>query len=526
MRNFRSIYLKSPFLCILLALILILALSFQLRRDEFDKVTGSDNLPASYHVLLTIQALRSSSVKNHFYLPTVTLGAENDKNIPWGRTTPTKTGDYVYTSFTPPGFLAPYAIFSIFSINPSIKSLAYFNAAVGAIASVLLYLFLFSLFSTQSNRPTEAAAASFFAVFVSIFSREALQSHGLVYWSQSLYQILLISTVWALSAYANAITDRERFFRSAVLCTLVFMGAWTEWTGYITGIGIFFLLRFYDPPSSQTRNGILVALFLALFITVLHYGLAIGFVRLILISLERSIGRGVAQGSFADLLDGYSISFGYYLLIVLATAVALIYVYINSRSSNFANKHQWRDTQRFLIIFVAALIPLLENIAMLQHASEWTFDRLKFVLPSSILVGSAFFIIRDFLFRTFLIIAVIYAAFSGFNDYREGINKFSDWINIDGQNTELVSRINSLVNVECAVILTTMDVRGYTNLIFNRGVYEFKSRDDGAELMQNRNACASIFVNAEPAYPGLPRFIDATIQMKDGDVVFLKAQSS
>jgi len=52
--------------------------------------TGAQNLEVTYHVLLTVTALNEDPVKNYWYLPTVSLGRELDKHIPWGATVPTK----------------------------------------------------------------------------------------------------------------------------------------------------------------------------------------------------------------------------------------------------------------------------------------------------------------------------------------------------------------------------------------------------------------------------------------------------
>jgi len=106
LRNFNNT-LRRPFFWSVFTLILLLIFSLSLRQQDFKRVTGAQNLEATYHVLLTVTALDESSAANHWYLPTVSLGGETNKHIPWGVTVPTKTGDYIYTSFTPPGFLAP-----------------------------------------------------------------------------------------------------------------------------------------------------------------------------------------------------------------------------------------------------------------------------------------------------------------------------------------------------------------------------------------------------------------------------------
>jgi len=108
-------------------------------------VVGAENLAATYHVLLTVNALDESPVENHWYLPTVSLGRELDKHIPWGAAIPTKTGDYIYISFTPPGFLVPYSWLNIFGLRPTVKNLACYNFVLGSLSASTLFLLLVSL---------------------------------------------------------------------------------------------------------------------------------------------------------------------------------------------------------------------------------------------------------------------------------------------------------------------------------------------------------------------------------------------
>jgi len=122
---------QKPFYLGIVAVCILLAISLLFRLHDFEKVTGSQNLEASYHVLITLNALNESDVTHHWYLPTISLGEEKDKHIAWGATIPTRTGDYVYTSFTPYGFLAPYFALKISGQNISLESLAFFNFVLG-----------------------------------------------------------------------------------------------------------------------------------------------------------------------------------------------------------------------------------------------------------------------------------------------------------------------------------------------------------------------------------------------------------
>lgn len=67
-----------------LVVLLMLVVSFFIRVGDFEKVPPAPNMEASYHVILTMSALKESPIVNHWFLPTVSLGGTLDKNIPWG----------------------------------------------------------------------------------------------------------------------------------------------------------------------------------------------------------------------------------------------------------------------------------------------------------------------------------------------------------------------------------------------------------------------------------------------------------
>jgi hypothetical protein len=206
-----------------LALIFFIAVSFSIRKNDFNKVTGVQNLEATYHALLTIKALKGSPIENHWLLPTVSLGQSRDKNISWGATVPTKVGDYVYTSFTPPGFLAPYIVFNAFSIEASERNIARFNFILGSLVSLVLYALLIKVLEMSGYSRQIAVAGAVLGTTISIFSKEVLQSHGLVYWSHSLYQLILVTGLYLLFAYLNADSDRNGNKYAACLVAAVFL---------------------------------------------------------------------------------------------------------------------------------------------------------------------------------------------------------------------------------------------------------------------------------------------------------------
>ncbi|MGQ0286873.1 hypothetical protein ACT2CV_06685 [Pasteurellaceae bacterium 22721_9_1] len=263
----------------LLIVMLLLIFSFILRKNDFNNVVGSANIEATYHTLLTVQALQKNTADHHYFLPTVSLGKERDKHIAWGATVPTEKGDYIYTSFTSPGFLAPYAIFSFFSIEPTEKNLAYLNFAIGAFVSVVLYLLLFRSLIVLGYKNSQAIGGAIIGCIISIFSKEVLQSHGVIYWVHSFYQLIFILGLYFLFLYLTASDDKKSSIYEKLLIVFVGIGALTEWTGYIFSLGLILLFWFGKALNCENRKlaiKLLITTLMAGFLTIAHYSFAVG----------------------------------------------------------------------------------------------------------------------------------------------------------------------------------------------------------------------------------------------------------
>lgn len=129
----------------IIGLMVMIIISVVIKERDLEESLGAQNLEATYHVLLTVEALRQNPIRDHWLLPTVTLGQEGDAFVPWGSTSPTKSGDYIYTSFNPPSFLLPYVVFKVFDLQPTIRNLARINMIIGAMVGVFFYLLLLRL---------------------------------------------------------------------------------------------------------------------------------------------------------------------------------------------------------------------------------------------------------------------------------------------------------------------------------------------------------------------------------------------
>ena len=223
-RSFSSLLLTFIFVGILS----LFLLSYFLRTTHHDSNRYViDNIDASYHVLLTIKALQSTPFGVHKFLPIVSLGNPEDKNIPWGATVPDSYGNYYYTSFSPLGFFIPYLYFEATGYDLTIENLAFFNMLIHLIAT-FLFAWVVSVFLTNFGLSSVSRAVAVVSLTLFyIFSNEALYSHGVIYWHHSLFQIFWLTQLIALfkligyygsspvqSSHNNCFNiDRGNFFR-------------------------------------------------------------------------------------------------------------------------------------------------------------------------------------------------------------------------------------------------------------------------------------------------------------------------
>ncbi len=520
MRNTFQAYCTRPAAVALVVVVLLMSLSLRARSPDFAQVTGARNLEATHHALLTIKALGSSPVAHHWLLPTVSLGAPADKHIPWGTTVPTSTGDHIYTSFTPPGFLAPYLVLGALVVPASEKSLALFGVACGAATTLLLFALLYRVLRHGGHGRWVCAGGALLGALVSIFSREALQSHGLVYWVHSIYQPVLVLGLYALWRYLAAPGTGAGAQRPAApLVLLVFVGAWTEWTGYVFGAVLAVLCWFgvlMDRPHRRLAVQLLLALVAAGVATLLHYGAVLGLAPTMDAFIGRFLARGTSTGSLAALFDGYRLSFG--LFLAIAGAALAVFLVATARDAKApgaqAQAQPRRDTA---LLLLAASIPLAENFVMLQHAGEFSFDRLKFIFPAALLIAIAFARLARTA-RWLLALALLGACAQGWASYRADLARYGNWAAVDADNKALVQAIRQHTDLGCAVLLSP-GVRGYSNNLLGRGIHENKKPEDALPLLRReKNACAAIYLDGEWAYQDLPRYRSATITWPDGRV--------
>lgn len=523
---------RFKWLIAVLSLFLAYILSILLRLDNFQTKVGSENLEATYHAAWTMTALSNSSVDEHFLLPTVTLEPHKNNDIHWGATVPTPKGSYIYTSFPSLGFLIPFFTLEKLNLPFDVFTLAIFNSLVGLIAALGIGGLVRSVALHIKNNGVPASDThdvTGWLVFAAssicyLFLRESLQSHGAVYWPHSLSQVVFIFSSWLAFRISLNYAEHRKNIGLLVLCCLYPL---LEWTGFIFNFGLaagLFLYRLHSNPKKltfvslcSTRGWVLLwreARGLPLAITVatlvvgmvmlLHLFFAIGYHNTINALISRAFYRsGIFDDKtqpFSTLPIKYFLSFGGLLILAIFSGMAQFF------------KKTWKFRPEYVFIIGITTFPMVENLIMLQHASWFSFDRLKVSVPLLLLSFTFIASIKDnrrFLFVTLCSTFIIATNIAIFRMDRPIYDR---WGSVTEANSRIVDKLKAHPSFNCALFGSTAVVRGYLNLLLGHDIYEWQQEKDIDQRAKASHACASVIIKQESVFTDLPRITSIIIR--------------
>lgn len=475
-----------------LGVTLLFAVSAGLRVARFDPGHNVRNLDASYHVLLTVKTLSETPASVHRFLPLVSLGKPTDKYISWGATVPDARGNYYYTSFSPLGFVVPYVAFSVTGAELTLRNLLYLGLALHYVAALLLALLIWRATATLGDDRTRSvvtllAAASY------LFAYEALYSHGIIYWHHSLFQLVWLVQLLAFERLSSGEAVRGRV-AVGVLLAASFLAPLTEWTGYLANAVLVLLLAWRGWRVAPRRReawvlgaGVVAVTLLAMGVFVGHFVSVLGGDALMDALLARFRARNTVSFApselFLGLLRGYFESYG--LLVLLALAAPLVL-----RMHVGPVRKAWSPA--FIALVVAAAFPLLENVVMLQHAVEYTFDRLKaLVLMAMLLAG--FTLVVGGRVRQLALALWGLAILGNVAMLWKGEREWD--IRAVRERSARVLQAVAQVDEPCVLIANTGVVRGWVPVTLGRGVYEWVQDIHRLQaLVAEKQACAAILL--------------------------------
>lgn len=446
------------------------------------------NIDASYHVLLTVQALNETPASVHHFLPIATLGRELDRDVRFGAAVRGPSGIYYYTSFPSLGFVAPWAFFRITGLAPSIEHLLVFNVLIHLAATLLLALLVSeTATSLGADRKTHAGLVVLTAATY-LFTFEALQSHGIVYWHHSLFQVVwLTQLVMAARVFRCADDGKPARRRDVVvLLSASVIGPAVEWTGYLASIATAGLCWWRGRASSrddlrQLGVWILACPMVAGIAFVAHFASVIGFGPLVAALTSRAGFRSTSHGSFVTLGRGYVESFGT-LLIFVPAIVAISFASVRRRPANW-----------IVAFALAATLPLVENVLLAQHAATYHFDRLKAMIPLVSVAAISIALLPSRLQQRVLLVwaALVCWSLNGLGRSRAiGVSPALS------TNDELLRRVKAIAR-PCAIYATNVEPRGWVDFTLGANAYEaVPTIDSVASLVALRGACQGLYFRA------------------------------
>jgi len=453
---------------------MLAALSIGIRFPNSSTPQNYHNSDATWHTLLTMEAFGETPASIHRFLPIVSLGNETDKHIRWGAAIPDEYGNFYYTSFSSAGFVAPYIFTTIFNMQRTEQSLYIFNSLL----LILSFLLTARLFMKLFNKYLSNMLIVILAALIYMFQPEIMHSQGIVYWHHSLFQFFLLLQ---LNFFIN-LRNKVCFTLFMVLCIIM---PYIEWTGFVSNAAMAIGILFKKPDDlfqgkvTTTRKakvitfvavGLLSVLSFVIFF--LHFLSAVDFDVFINALRSRFMARNITtQVSLLSLPMYYFKSFGALISIVAVGSVILLLSEARKNMVELIKEH-------WIIIFVFIFI-LVENVIMVQHAMLYSFARMKgvFILMyfAYALIAALLKVIEDkniSIRYSVLVVFLIFALMATFNvyHYTRPNNHYSWDVPYRITNAQIADEINSSFTHDNSILVSPVAIRGYTNLLFNRGI--------------------------------------------------------
>ena len=137
---------------------------------------------------------------------------------------------------------------------------------------------------------------------------------------------------------------------------------------------------------------------------------------------------------------------------------------------------------------------------MLEHAVTYTFDRLKFTYLLITLFFILFSTIKLFneneIKYIIAIVSIILVTISviNINQYKSGYNNYIQE-NVSEQNNQILATyVKENFDYANSVMCSNGPVRGYINLLFDRGIYENKNYNSALKIAQYKNKRFLVYI--------------------------------
>jgi len=455
------------FACLVIGLVSIVTL-IKFKSGEINYL----NSDATWHTLYTIKCYDETPISQHKFLPIVSFGRPEDKNISWGACIPDSAGNYYYTSFSPAFYTLGYIFIKLFHLGYTETSLYILNSILFGASGLILVAFLADLFRKSKYRNAVVVTG----IILYILQPELMQGMGIVYWAQSILQVTLIAQIYAYYRWKEY-SSKKAFIIFAILGIA---NPYIEWTGYVADFGFALselILRWRDDRFKAVVRAeeIMLLAVVSFMLFCLHYCSTVEPAMFFNALVARFFARNfVTSVSLKSLISGYGHSFQY--TWILLVVILLIYLAVSIAARKGSIKENFPGINVLLnhkYLLLVSFIPVLENFIMKEHAASYSYDRMKLIFPIILVACSCINYILNIVSRKWiqyvccacaLVVGMLnyhsYAndlTYRWTTDYREDNNKLAEML--------LVYRDDAVYGYGGAV-------RGYLNMTFHTGCYE------------------------------------------------------
>lgn len=320
---------------------------------------------------------------------------------------------------------------------------------------------------------------------------EVLHGMGVVYWHQSIMQVTLLLQLMAFYYSPDSKPARVLFY---VLCLV---NPYIEWTGFVANAGFAFVL-FFDSEERRSKAikksaTVFLITIASLAMFFFHFILVLDPGQLIHTVIKRFSVRGLQLGNdyLLQLLHGYAVSFGWIWNLLLLLSIVLLLLITKTDRKQILQDSVLLKNKTIVFLF---LFPVLENIFMLQHATEFGYDRIKLLFFLCLLLCDMLqIVIKQWKIPWIRAVATLVLLAVGMGNVLSYLQSstYSWKTNLRTESMILSEYVSSYEN---SVLGSLVSIRGYANMTFMRGIYEEKSIADVYELTKSRDARYAIYL--------------------------------
>ena len=354
-----------------------------------------------------------------------------------------------------------------------------------SISAILLFLLFCELWGSKTD-----INIAILLIGLYIFTPVIMHNMGLVFWTHSIMQVIIPAY---LLLYVRCIKKGSPICW-ILLMVLCIVAPYVEWTGFVINVGLALseLYRRRDSGLKSLKIPLIIGLctLTSLALIILHFFSVLDPIETVNLLRQRVEYRSGTTGVGAFIRSILKIGATYVYSYLLYIVVIIVGAIIIKRKGI-----RIEIPVGFSSVLFVAFFALIENFVMLEHAASYTFDCMKASLPiwlllylviNSLKAKYALFTSNYFSLLCCCIACVFFALYVSTDfyiwriDYRSGNEKIA---------TIIQDRYDD------SVIGFNDRVRGYINIVFDRGVYErVQSVDDVIKLAEDSGCQYAVYL--------------------------------